>query len=86
MFLVSSGRSFFLGCYGPIGYPHDSIGEKPTFLLFGIDCRSPSEAAYLKPTDIYPLHIDDYREELQVSVTSAQKLAAATIQKAQKKQ
>ena len=66
--------------------PHDSTGEKPSFLLFGIDCRSPTEAACLKPADIYPVNIDDYREELQVSVTSAQKLAAATIQKAQKKQ
>ena len=66
--------------------PHDSTGEKPSFLLFGIDCRSPTEAAYLKPADIYPVDIDDYREELQVSVTSARKLAAATIQKAQKKQ
>ena len=66
--------------------PHDSMGEWPSFLLFGIDCRSPAEAAYLKPTDIYPVDIDNYREELQVSVTSAGKLAASTIQKVQKKQ
>ena len=66
--------------------PYDSTREKPSFLLFGIDCRSPSEAAYLKPAATYPVDIDDYREELQVSVTSARKLAATTIQKAQKKQ
>lgn len=66
--------------------PHNSTGEKPSFLLFGIDCRSPSEAAYLNPTDIYPGDIDDYREELQASVTSARKLAVTAIQKAQKKQ
>ena len=66
--------------------PHDSTGEKPSFLLFGIDCRSPSEAAYLKPADTYPVDINDYREELQVSITSARKLAVTTIQKAQKKQ
>ena len=40
--------------------PHDSTGEKPSFLLFGIDCRSPTEAAYLKPADIYPVDMDDY--------------------------
>ena len=66
--------------------PHDSTGEKPSFLLFGIDCRSPTEAAYLKPADIYPVNIHDYREQLQISVTSAWKLATSTIQKAQKKQ
>ena len=65
---------------------HDSTGEKPSFLLFGVDCRSLSEAAYLKPADTYPVDINDYREELQVSVTSARKLAVSIIQKAQKKQ
>ena len=64
--------------------PHYSTGDKLSFLLFGIDCRLLTEAAYLKLTDIYPVNIDNYQEELQVSVTSALKLAAATIQKAQK--
>ena len=31
--------------------PHDSTGEKPSFLLFGVDCRSPTEAAVV-PTQI----------------------------------
>ena len=65
---------------------HNSTREKSSFLLLVIKCRSPTEAAYLKSADIYPMDIDDYWEELQVSVTSAQKLVAATIQKAQKKQ
>ena len=25
--------------------PHSSTGEKPSFLLFGFDCRHPTEAA-----------------------------------------
>ena len=29
--------------------PHDSTGEKPSFLLFGVDCRSPTEAALVPP-------------------------------------
>jgi len=28
--------------------PHDSTGEKPSYLLFGLDYQMPSEAAYLK--------------------------------------
>ena len=27
--------------------PHSSTGEKPSFLLYGMDCRSPTEAAHL---------------------------------------
>ena len=27
--------------------PHSSTGEKPSFLLFGVDLRTPTEAAYL---------------------------------------
>ena len=34
--------------------PHDSTVEKPSFLIRGIDCRLPTEAAYLKPADIIP--------------------------------
>ena len=30
--------------------PHESTGEKPSFLLFGIDCRTPTEAALLPPS------------------------------------
>ena len=29
--------------------PHDTTGEKPSFLLFRWDCESPSEAAMLPP-------------------------------------
>lgn len=31
--------------------PHDTIGEKPSFLLFRWDCKSPSEAALLPPAN-----------------------------------
>ena len=27
--------------------PHESTGEKPSFLLYGCDCRYPAEAAFL---------------------------------------
>ncbi len=29
---------------------HESTGEKPSFLLFGTDLRSPTEASYLPPS------------------------------------
>ena len=34
--------------------PHTSTEEKPSFLLFGMDCRSPTEAAYMPVSDIHP--------------------------------
>ena len=65
--------------------PHEATGEKPSFLLFGMDCRTPSQAAYLKPTDLYPTDVDDYRTEMKLAITSSRKLAATKIQQAQKK-
>ena len=44
--------------------PHDLTGEKPSFLLYGVDCRYPAEAALLPPTPIKPVAVEDYREEL----------------------
>ena len=67
-------------------HPKSSEINTASFLLFSIDSRSPLEVPYLKPADIYQVDIDDYQEELQVSVTSTQKLAVTTIQKSQEKQ
>ena len=53
--------------------------------LYGIDCRSPTEAAYLPTDDIHPTDVEDYREELMLSLTSARRLAAGCIQKAQRR-
>ena len=64
--------------------PHDSTGEKPSFLLFGVDCRSPTDAAFL-PTTISPgISFTDYRQELMASLHSARKLATQSIQEAQR--
>ena len=51
--------------------PHESTGEKPSYLLFGMDCRSPSEAALLPPSALQPVDVEDYREELTLSLSSA---------------
>ena len=65
--------------------PHETTGEKPSFLLFGTDCRSPTEAALLPPTDIDPVDdLSDYRQEMIVSLATARVDAAESIRKAQK--
>ena len=65
--------------------PHDSTSEKPSFLLFGHDLRTPSEACFLPTTPTYSGDVDDYREELVLSLTSARELAVANLQNAQKR-
>ena len=65
--------------------PHTSTGEKPSFLLFGVDCRTPTEAAYLPTTDVSPTDVGNYKEELMLSLSSARELAASCIRKAQDK-
>jgi len=59
--------------------PHKSTGEKPSFLLFGVDCRTPSESALLPPSSLDPTDVADYREELALSLSSARALAASQI-------
>ena len=65
--------------------PHDSTNEKPSFLLFGTDCRFPTEAALLPPTPMEPVDVSDYREELIVALSNARDLASEAIQAAQQK-
>ena len=43
-------------------YPHESTLEKPSFLLFGLDCRQPTEAAFMPQTSMDPGIVTDYRE------------------------
>ena len=63
--------------------PHEATKEKPSLLLFGLDCKSPMEAALLPPEHPDPVNIEDYREQLIISLSSARKLAATSIQAAQ---
>jgi len=63
--------------------PHKATKEKPSYLLYGYDCRSPTEAAFL-PVEAHgytdPL---EYREELILSLTLGRELAATNIKEAQ---
>ena len=64
--------------------PHESTKEKPSFLLFGIDLKSPTEASLLPPDPLTPTDLDSYREELVLSLSSARELAVTSIREAQK--
>ena len=65
--------------------PHDSPGEKPSFLVFGFDLKIPTEAAKLPPRDLDPIRIEDFREEMLLSLSSARQLAVESIEAAQKR-
>ena len=62
--------------------PHESTGEKPSFLLFGIDCRGPTEAALFLPNPKEPVGLDDCREEVIRNLSSARELV---LQESQRK-
>ena len=60
--------------------PHDSTGEKPSFLLFGWDCRSPLETSLLPiDDDVQYTTVEDYRKELVHTLSSARKTAVESI-------
>ena len=63
--------------------PHDSTGEKPSYLLFGVDCRTPTDAEFLNPTSLQLTDVQDYCEELSLSLTSARDIAVKAVQAAQ---
>ena len=63
--------------------PHESTGEKPSFLLFGRDLRGPTEAAFLKPTNLITSTAEDYQEEGKLSLSSPCELAIESIRKVQ---
>ena len=63
--------------------PHESTGEKPSFLLLGMDCGAPSEAALFLPSPVEPSTVETYREELMLNLSSARELAAKSLQASQ---
>lgn len=58
------------------------MGEKPSFLLFGADLRSPTEESLLFSG---PIEIGEMQEKLMLAVSHARKLAADSIKAAQAK-
>ena len=59
--------------------PHETTGEKRSFLLFGYDCWTPSEAALLLPSSLDPTTVSDYREHVMLSLSSVRDLAVQSV-------
>ena len=64
---------------------HSSTGEKPSYLLFGFDCRFPSEAALLPSTPLNLTDVSDYREELVLTLSNARNIAMKTNLESQRR-
>ena len=70
-----SGIVTCLEYYGHTGTCHTRVLEKNLhFLLFGIDCQIPTEAALLPTNPLEPTAVEDYREEVMLSLSLAREL------------
>ena len=58
--------------------PHEATQEKLSFLLFGVDCKSPTEAALLPPEPLEPVRLP-----IVLSLSTARALAEKSIKNAQ---
>ena len=65
--------------------PHSSTGEKPSFLLYGFDCRTPTEAALLPTRSLKATNLNDYREQMVLSLSTARNLAKEANKISQKR-
>ena len=60
--------------------PHSTIGEKPSYLLFSFECRSPTKAELLPTKPPAVTNINDYREQVVLSLLSTKHLACRKSQ------
>ncbi len=78
------GKEWDRHLYGPLwNTPHESTGEKPSFLLYGRDLGSPVEAELLAPEPHLPYSVADYREQLVQTLSTSRHLAEEKMRKAQ---
>ena len=59
--------------------PHTSTGEKPSYLLFGVDLRSPTDGALYPESRVATTDVRDYREEVITSLSLAHESAVSTM-------
>ena len=53
------------------------------FLLYGVDCRSPTEAEFLPPEGLELTDVTDHREQLMLSLKAARESAISSMRTAQ---
>uniref|UniRef100_A0A1X7UW15 Integrase catalytic domain-containing protein n=1 Tax=Amphimedon queenslandica TaxID=400682 RepID=A0A1X7UW15_AMPQE len=58
---------------------HEATKEKPTFLMFGVDLRSPTEVALVPMETVTGCDVVDCKDELILSLSSARDLAVRSI-------
>ena len=63
--------------------PHNATNVKWSFLLMGMDCRMPTEAAVFPLQEMEAVEVSDYCEEIILSLSTVRKLAAESIRTAQ---
>ena len=51
-----------------------STGERSSFLLYGVECRSATEAVNLPVKEVHPTNIGDFQEELMLSTLLGQRI------------
>ena len=54
--------------------PHESTGEKPSYLLYGMDFKTPSKAAYIPPSLLQMIDIEDYEDEVTLVLSKTRQL------------
>ena len=62
--------------------PHESTGEK---LLYGMDCRTLTEATFVSPTESSVTYVTDYREQVAGALSTARSTAVKNVLKAQRR-
>ena len=78
------GPVYLWGCVGLLKCPTQLNRGKSSYLLFGMDCHTPTEAAFLPPKPLRTTEISDYREEMVMTLSSARTLALKCNQKSQR--
>ena len=64
--------------------PHSSTGEKPSFLLYGLDCHSLTESALLPTKSFRVTDVSDYWGQMVLSLSTARSLAMKVNREAQR--
>jgi len=55
------------------------MSHRPSYLLSGMDCKTPSEAAYIPPSSLKLTDIEDYKDEVTLVLSSARTEAVKSI-------